>query len=83
MLRLVQAHRGTEVWVFGSVARDEDDAESDLDLLVRFEDGASLFDLVGLEQDLEALLGVPVDVVSIGGLRPSHDAILREAVRVG
>lgn len=49
--------------VFGSVARGEQDGESDLDLIVDIEDGRSLFDLAGLIDDLEDLLGCPVNVV--------------------
>gem|GEM_PF-4847897 len=51
-----------------------------MDFLVDFDAEASLLDQVGLIQDLEAVLGVDVDVVSSGGLLPRHDAIRREAV---
>lgn len=50
------------------------------DLLVDFEAEASLLDQVGLIQDLEALLGMPVDVISAGGLRPRHHRIREEAI---
>ena len=55
---------------------------SDLDLLVDFDDDASLLDQVGLAQDLEHLLGVTVDVVSSGGLRPYHEVTRQEAVEL-
>jgi uncharacterized protein len=71
----------TNVRVFGSVARGEMTASSDLDLLVRMDEGTSLFDLVGLSQELEEALGVNVDVLSEGGLSPYlRDRILSEAV---
>jgi len=54
--------------VFGSVARGTASKRSDLDLLVDFEEGASVFDQVGLIQDLEDLLGRPVDVATAEGL---------------
>ncbi len=54
--------------VFGSVARGEQDEESDVDLLVDMEDGRSLYDLVGLVLDLEDLLGCPVNVVEEAAL---------------
>lgn len=76
---IAKRHKALEVKVFGSVARGEDKPGSDIDLLVRFAPGASIFDQVELEQDLEDLLGVGVDVVSEGGLRAGHDHILREA----
>lgn len=72
-------HRATEVRVFGSAARGEDVPGSDLDLLVSFASDASLYDQVGLKEDLEALLGVSVDVVSADGLTSRHDSILSEA----
>lgn len=54
---------------------------SDIDLLVTMEKGRSYFDLVGLWQDLEELLGRKVDVVTDGGLSPYlKDRILAEAV---
>ena len=48
--------------LFGSTARGEDTDDSDLDLLIDAPPGFSLFDLAGLQQTLEALLGVPVDI---------------------
>ena len=53
---------------------------SDVDFLVDFEPEASLVDQVGLIHDLQGLLGIGVDVVSSGGLRPRHDPIRDEAV---
>ena len=55
--------------IFGSYARGEFHAGSDLDLLVDFDEGASLFDLVGLQQFLEEKLGCEVDLVSRRSLR--------------
>ena len=53
----------SNVRVFGSVARGEQDKESDVDFLVNIEKGRSVYDLVGLVLDLEGLLGCPVNVV--------------------
>lgn len=47
-----------------------------------FGSGASLMDLVRLQDDLEALLGCNVDVVSVGGLKERDEQIRREAVAV-
>ncbi|HWJ97414.1 MAG TPA: nucleotidyltransferase family protein [Acidimicrobiales bacterium] len=76
----VQRHRGRSVAVFGSVARGDETESSDIDFLVEFEPGSSLFDLLHLSEELERLLGVPVDVVSAGGLKDRDDHIRREAV---
>lgn len=73
-------HRGRRIAVFGSVARGEEAPGSDLDFLVEFEPGSSLFDLVRLQDELQALLGHPVDVVSLGGLLPRDDDVRQDAV---
>lgn len=82
-IRVIAArHRASWLAVFGSVARGEDGPDSDVDFLVRFAAGASLTDLIRLEEDLANLLGRRVDVVSVGGLKPRDEHILREAVPV-
>ena len=78
----VRRHRGRSVAVFGSVARDEDTDSSDVDFLVEFEDGSSLFDLLHLQDELSALLGCGVDVVSTAGLKDRDDHIRREAINL-
>ena len=66
--------------IFGSVARGDDDETSDLDLLVDALPGLTLFKLGGLQSELEALLGVPVDVVLADGLhRRIRGRVLAEA----
>lgn len=80
--RLVHEHRGHAVALFGSVARGDDTSTSDIDFLVEFDKGSSLFDLMDLQEALEALLGVSVDVVSAGGLKERDEHIRREAVQL-
>lgn len=81
ILAVAASHGATNVRVFGSAARNELRQGSDLDLLVRMEDGRSLFDLIALGQELEDRLGVTVDVLSEGGLSPYlRDRILSGAV---
>jgi predicted nucleotidyltransferase len=63
------------------VARGEDVSGSDLDLLVRLAPEADIFDLAELVEDLRALTGVRVDVISEGGLRAANP-IAAEAVPV-
>jgi predicted nucleotidyltransferase len=50
--------------IFGSYSRGEQKAESDLDVLVAFDKGATLFTLSGLSNFLQEKLGIKVDVVS-------------------
>ncbi len=66
--------------LFGSVARGDETASSDVDLLVDFEADSSLFDLLHLQDELSALLGCPVDVVSARALKPRDEHIRAEAV---
>lgn len=66
--------------VFGSVARGEQNSQSDLDLLVGMAPSRDLTDLVSFAQDMEAALHAKVDVVSEAGLSPYlRDRILAEA----
>ena len=60
--------RAANTRVFGSVVLGTDGEGSDLDLLVDTLPGATLFDLGGLQAELEDLLGVPVDLVTPGDL---------------
>lgn len=67
--------------IFGSYARGDFRADSDLDLLVDFDDGANLFDLVGLQQFLEEKLGCKVDLVSRRSLREElRTSVLNEII---
>jgi uncharacterized protein len=69
ILEIARRHGAHDVRLFGSVARGESSETSDVDILVRFEPGRSLFDHGGMIADLEDLLGISVDVVSEGGMR--------------
>ena len=67
--------------LFGSVARDDSAADSDIDILVRLEAGRSLLDLIAVKQDLEDLLGRSVDVVTEASVSPYfREMVLGEAV---
>ena len=71
--------------LFGSLARGEATAASDVDILVELDRLITLFDLVALEQRLAHLLGVPkVDVVLRDCIYPElKDSILEDAIHVG
>jgi uncharacterized protein len=69
--------------VFGSVVRGEARPESDLDLLVEFEQGRTLFDLVELKDELSRVLGRRADVLTYGSLHPLlRDRVLRDQVAI-
>jgi len=81
ILRIAAKRGARNVRIFGSAARGEADAESDLDVLVDMEPGRSLLDMGGLLMDLQELLGRDVDVVTEPSLHwYVRDRILREAV---
>ena len=83
ILAAAARHGATNVRVFGSVARGDADAASDVDFLVDFQPGRSLLDLAGLLIDLEDLLGRPVDVVTEPGLKARiRQRVVAEAVPV-
>jgi uncharacterized protein len=65
---LAERHRTANPRVFGSVLLGRDNADSDIDLLVDALPGATLFDLGGLQDALEELLGTPVDLLTPGDL---------------
>ena len=80
ILAAAARHGARNVRVFGSVARGEADAASDVDILVELEPGRSLLNLGGLLMELRAVVGRPVDVVTPGGLKDRIRArVLREA----
>jgi|SRR5579872_3767267 len=69
--------------VFGSIARNEADAESDLDILVEFDRPVSLSQFLGLEARLSELAGRSVDLVSRPALKPFIGVrVLEEAIPV-
>ena len=81
VLQIARRHGAFNVRVFGSFARGEASAESDVDFLVDLEQGRSLLDLGGLLMDLQDLLDCRVDVVTEKGLRPRiRERVLREAL---
>jgi predicted nucleotidyltransferase len=72
-----------EASVFGSFTRGEVQPDSDLDLLVRYKETVSLFDVGGLKCELEKLLGIKVDLISRDYLKPRiKKRILEESYRI-
>lgn len=81
ILEIAATHGAKTIKIFGSVGRGQANAASDLDLLVDFEPGYSLLNIIALKQDLEDLLGCPVDVVTEMALSPYiRDQVLAEAI---
>lgn len=70
IIQAAEGRRAHNVRVFGSVARGDVSASSDVDLLVDLDEGVGLLALIGLERELTELLGVDVDVVPTDSLKP-------------
>jgi predicted nucleotidyltransferase len=71
ILGLAKQRGLSHVRLFGSAARGDDGPDSDIDLLVRPRPGTGLVALIGFANDVGELLGVHVDVVPEGSLKPS------------
>lgn len=62
--RMVDRYSASNPRVFGSASSGTDSEGSDLDILVDALPGATLFDLGGLQEELQDLLGIPVDLLT-------------------
>jgi predicted nucleotidyltransferase len=81
LAELRERYHVDDLALFGSYVRNEQRPDSDLDLLVTFSRTPSLFELMHAEDELEALLGVPVELVLRRSLQPRLARyVLREAV---
>ncbi|WP_310834059.1 nucleotidyltransferase family protein [Aetokthonos hydrillicola] len=67
---LEQQYRITKLGIFGSYARGEQTEESDVDLLIDYDQAPTLFKLVELRDYLSSAIGIKVDVVTQNGLKP-------------
>jgi uncharacterized protein len=85
LIKIARKHGISTIYVFGSVARGDNTAHSDIDFLVEMQEGASLFGVAGFSYESEKLLGVPVDVIPLSALPQVKDkefvtAIQKEAI---
>jgi len=83
IIAISNKYHAVNIRVFGSVARGDEHKGSDVDLLVDFQPGTTLFDHVALQDELSMKLGRKVDVVSARSLnkhlRPN---VMRDAVKL-
>lgn len=83
ILNLARKHGVIKIQLFGSVAKENDTSDSDVDFLVTFKEDRSLFDLISLKYDLEDLLGMKVDVVTVESLHVLiRDHIVGEVIEL-
>ena len=80
ILAVARQYGIVNVRIFGSVARGDDNPQSDIDFLVDLEEGCTLFDLGGALVKLQDLLGRKVDIVTKNGLHwYLREKIMKEA----
>ena|SRR3989344_3801134 len=83
ILPTLRKHDVVRAGIFGSFVRGEDISQSDLDILVEFSKSISLFDLIGLQMELEKKIHKKVDVVPYNSIDPYlKDRILKEEVNI-
>jgi hypothetical protein len=77
----IKAMGATSLYLFGSVARDESERASDLDLFIDYDPNSRFngFDLVGIKQFLENELGVEIDITTRDGLHPMLRADIEQS----
>jgi len=81
IIKILNKYGIKKAFLFGSYARGEGTPESDLDLIVEFPEGTSLFDHISIENELSETLDIKVDLLSKNGISPYFkDEIMKDAV---
>jgi hypothetical protein len=81
MTHILKNQGASKIAVFGSYVRGEEKPESDIDIIVEFSERKSLFDLVGIEQEVSDALGIKVDLLTEKSISPYLiDRIKKEMV---
>lgn len=70
IIDIVSRYNPRMIGIFGSYARGENDQNSDLDILIDFEQPLDLLEIIGLEQELTEKLGIKVDLITLRSLNP-------------
>ena len=82
ILDYMKAHGAKQICVFGSYARGEERADSDLDLLVWFTEQQSLLGLIRMERELSELVGVKIDLLTEQAISPHLIERIKKELRV-
>jgi len=75
-------HKIKTIKIFGSYARGEQKETSDIDLMVDFEEYPTLIEFIGIQEELQNLLGVKVDLLTEEGISPFIRPFIREVIEV-
>lgn len=78
----LKTYKVKEIGFFGSFVRNEMTPESDIDVLVTYERGTSLFDVVRMHQELAEKVGRKVDIVSRDAVRPMLMEYIKKDLQV-
>lgn len=78
IITTLSTHHVRSVDLFGAFSRNEENENSDIDLLVEFEESPNLLELIGLEQELSDLLNRKVDLVTKRSLSPVLDSFVEK-----
>ncbi len=70
IIDIVSKYQPKMIGIFGSYARGENEQNSDLDILIDFEQPLDLLEIIGLEQELTEKLGIKVDLITLRSLNP-------------
>ncbi len=84
IIDIATQHGAYNIRIFGSVAREEETENSDIDLLIDYDlDKITPWFPSGLMQDLQAILGRKVDIVTVNGLKERiKEKVLQEAINL-
>ncbi|MGC8546019.1 MAG: nucleotidyltransferase family protein [Athalassotoga sp.] len=83
ILPVFKKYKVKRAGIFGSVARGEDNIQSDIDILVELDDNLSLFDYIRMKLEIEEILGKSVDLVEYNTIKPFiKSKILEEEIRI-
>ncbi|HEU24674.1 nucleotidyltransferase family protein [Athalassotoga sp.] len=83
ILPVFKKYKVKRAGIFGSVARGEDNIQSDVDILVELDDNLSLFDYIRMKLEIEEILGKSVDLVEYNTIKPFiKSKILEEEIRI-
>jgi uncharacterized protein len=82
LIPFLEKHGVVRSALFGSIVRGEENAESDIDLLVEFEEGKSLFDLIDLKQEIEEAFHKRTDIVTYRSVHPLLKSSILESQEI-
>ncbi len=82
IINTLKPFKPNKIGIFGSYSRDENTAESDIDILYSFDSKYNLFDLVGLQLELQEKLLKEVDLVEFTAIHPKLKARILNDVKI-